>query len=147
MKTLTETLKDDVRREAVVRDGAHMIDEEVRKRGGLSGMALRTGYKTVKKLKPGIIEQALTSLLPDFAPAVDPFFLEGRATGDVAGHFRSNGSAIADALLAVTDQRAARAKNRVIKKAYQSLRGQAKGHVVESLPRLAELIERHVPEA
>lgn len=146
MKTLGETLQDEVRCDAVVRDSARMIDEEVRKRGGISGIALRTGYKTVLKLKPGIIESALRSLLPDFAPAVDPFFLAGRASGDVAGHFRANASPIADAMLAVTDARAERAQNRVIKKAYQSLRGQAKGHVMDSLPRLAELIERHVPE-
>ncbi|TNE84114.1 MAG: hypothetical protein EP330_30840 [Deltaproteobacteria bacterium] len=145
MSTLTETLQDERRKDAVIRDGAQMIDEEVARRSGLSGMALRTGYKTVKKLKPGMIEAALRSLLPEFAPAVDPHFLKARESGNVDAYFRSNAGPIADALLGVTDARAERAQNRVMKKVYTSLRGQAKGHVMESLPRLAELIERHVP--
>lgn len=144
MATLTETLKDPARKSAIVVDGARMVDEEVGKRRGLSGMALRTGYKTIKRLKPGIIESALNSLIPEFAPAVDPHYAKGVESGNVDTYFAGHASDIADALLGVTDARAERAENRVMKKVYSSLRGQAKTHVVESLPRLAELIQRHV---
>jgi hypothetical protein len=46
--------------------------------------------------------------------------------------------------LAVTDRKGAKAKNRVIKKAYDALRTQAKRHTMEAMPRLAELIAKHV---
>ncbi|MCO4743920.1 MAG: hypothetical protein KC912_03970 [Proteobacteria bacterium] len=144
MATLTETLQDATRKAAIVTDGARMVDEEVASRGGMKGMALRAGYKTVKRLKPGIIEAALNSLIPEFAPAVDPFYAKGVESGNVDAYFKSHSSAIADALLGVTDARAQRAENRVMKKVYRSLRGQAKTNVEQSLPRLAELIQRHV---
>ena len=144
METLSDVLKDPVRTRLVVADGARMIEEEVNGKGGLSGMALRAGYKTVKAIKPGIIEEALGHLLPDFAPAVDPYFVKAHATGDVRGYFDRNSNEIADALLSVTDRKGERAKNRVIKKAYDALRPQAKKHTAEAMPRLAQLIQKHV---
>ena len=52
--------------------------------------------------------------------------------------------ALADALRAITDAKAARADNRVMKRVYSSLRGQAKVHTAAAMPRVAGLIERHV---
>lgn len=144
METLVEVLKDPVRTRAVVADGARMIDAEVASRGGLSGMALKAGYKTVKALKPGIIEEALGMLLPEFAPALDPHFAKGVASGDVRAYFTAHADAIADALLAVTDGRRQRSKNAVIRRAYDGLRPQAKKHTSEAMPRVAELVKRHV---
>lgn len=144
METLADVLKDPVRGKLVVEDGARLVEDEVRSKGGLSGMALKAGYKTVKAIRPGIIEEALGHLLPDFAPAVDPFYVKAREAGDVRGYFVRNADSIADALLSVTDRKGERAKNKVIKKAYDTLRPQAKKHTVEAVPRLAELILKHV---
>ena len=146
MSTLVETLNDPIAMRAVISDSANLVESEVAKRGGLSGMALKAGYKTVKAIKPGIIHDALRSLLPEFAPAIDPHFATARESGDVQAYFRRESGPIADALLGVTDARAERAKNRVMKKVYGKLRGQARGQVEQSLPGLADLIERHVPE-
>lgn len=144
METLVEVLKDPGRVDAVVADGVKLIEEEVASKGGLTGMALKAGYKTVKALKPGIIGEALKHLLPDFAPAVDPHYATARASGDVRGYFTRNAERIADSLLAVTDAKSARAKNMVIKRAYDGLRGQAKKHTADAMPRLADLVSKHV---
>ena len=144
--TLVEALEDPVRKRAIIRDGARMVDEEVAAKRGLRAMALKTGYKTVKRLKPGMIEAALDMLIPEFAPAVDPYYAKAVEEGDVDAYFRAHAGEIADAMLGVTDRRAERAKNRVMKKVYTTLRPQARDHVVESLPRLAELIRSHVGE-
>ncbi len=144
METLQEVLRDPSRVEGVVADGVQMIEDEVGSKGGLSGMALKAGYKTVKALKPGIIAEALRHLLPDFAPAVDPHYAAARTTGDVRGYFTKNAERIADSLLAVTDAKGARAKNKVIKKAYDGLRSQAKRHTADAMPRLADLVSKHV---
>jgi hypothetical protein len=50
---------------------------------------------------------------------------------------------VADALLGITDRRAQRAKNQLVKGTYEKLRGQAKKHVETAVPRLGELFERH----
>jgi hypothetical protein len=144
VETLVDVLKDPTRVDAVVADGVKLIEEEVGSKGGLTGMALKAGYKTVKALKPGIIADALKHLLPDFAPAVDPHYATARAAGDVRGYFTRNADRIADSLLAVTDAKGARAKNAVIKRAYDGLRPQAKKHTAEAMPRLADLVSKHV---
>jgi hypothetical protein len=142
--TLAEVLSDPLKKRAVVADGALLIGREVGSKGGLSGLALKAGYKTVKRLKPGIIEEALDQLLPEFAPAIDPLYAKAVNEGDVVAYFRRNGSAVAEALLSVTDGKAKRANNRVMIKVYKKLRGQASGHVAAAAPGLASLIQRHV---
>jgi hypothetical protein len=142
--TLVEVLRDDVRRRAVIHDGALLIDAEVASRSGLSGLALKAGYKAVKAMRPGIIEHALAALLPEFAPALDPFYERGRAEGDVDAYFRTHAQAIASALLAVTDRRAERGDNGALKRIYATLRSSAHREVAASVPRLGGLIRKHV---
>jgi hypothetical protein len=141
--TLVEILQDESRRRAVARDGAVIVDEEVARKRGLRAAALKTGYKTVKKLKPGMIEEAMASLLPRFAPQIDPHWEKAVATGDPHRYFRDRADAIAEDLLSVTDAAAERARNRVMLRVYKTLRPTAKQYTAESVPRLPELIEKH----
>jgi len=142
--SLVEVLRDPARRRAVVADGVRLIEEEVASKRGFSGAALKAGYKTVQRLKPGVVAHALEKLLPEFAPRVDPYYVEARAHGDVRAYFASRASEIADALLSVTDEKARSAKNPVMLKVYDSLRGQAHAHTAAAVPRLADLILKHV---
>jgi hypothetical protein len=142
--TLVETLEDPVKAAAVTVDGAAMIERQVGSKRGIRGMALKAGYKVVRKIRPGIIEEVLGSLLPRFAPAIDPHHAAARASGNVHRHFMDNAEAIAESLLAVTDARAKVATNRIMVKAYTSLRSHAKGHVIAAMPDLARLITDHV---
>ena len=142
--TLVEVLQDPTKKAAVIRDGVALIESEVSRKRGVSGLALKAGYKTVKALKPGIIPHMLGKLLPDFAPVVDPFYAKARETGNVGAYFRSNTRSIAEALLGVTDEKAKSAENRVMLKVYGRLRSQARGHVEEAVPGLARLVQTHV---
>jgi hypothetical protein len=142
--TLVEVLRDENRKRAVIADGVRLVESEVRARSGLSGMAVRTGYKALTAVRPGVVEAALTALLPEFAPVLDPFYAAGRAAGSVRDYFGSHAEPIADALLAVTDRRAATASHQGVKRAYQGLRGLARREVAQSVPGLARLIEKHV---
>ena len=145
MGTLTETLQDPARLRAVVADGVELIDAEVRRKGGVSGLALKAGYKTVLAVKPGIVPEALSRLLPQFAPRIDPHYAKAKESGDVRGYFVAHGGEIAESMLAVTDERAARSSHKTLKRAYDGLRGMAKGHVVDAMPALAQLVDKHVP--
>ena len=57
--------------------------------------------------------------------------------------FSRNDTAIANALLKVTDDRATASTQRVLKGAYSKLRGQAVIHISAAMPRLADLVARH----
>lgn len=143
-RSLVDVLADDTLRRQVSRDGAVIVDDEVASRTGLRAAALKAGYRSVKALKPGIIESSLYALLPGFAPAIDPHWERAVASGDAHRYFRDNAAEVAASLLDVTDAHAERARNRVMVRVYRALRGQALAQTTRSVPRLPELIESYV---
>jgi hypothetical protein len=144
MSELEEILTDDARRETIVQDSLTIVEQEVASKGGLSGMALKAGYKAVKGLKPGFLGNVVRDLLPEFARALEPLYQEARAGGGAVGsHLTSNASRVADALLSITDGKAERSTNNLVKGTYKKLRGTAKTHVEAAVPRLAGLIDKH----
>jgi hypothetical protein len=46
-------------------------------------------------------------------------------------------------MLAVTDEKVERAKSGLVKSTYKMLRGSAKKHVEEAVPRLGGLLQKH----
>lgn len=144
--TLKASLLDADRRGAVVQDLQAFIDQEVAAKGGLSGGVIKTGYAAVKKVKPGIIEHAVNSLLEEFVAALEPYWA-GYQTQPTAGGFGAYLAArpqeVSQALLAVTDRRAERSSRGSVTSVYNRLRPKGQDNVVEALPRLGALVERH----
>src|SRR5688500_473926 len=127
MSTLSEILLKPEKRPAVVDDSCRVIDEEVAGKGGFSGIAIKTAYAVVKKVKPGFVRDAVDHMLDDFVKRLEPFHAQAQAQSTPTGSYLSGRPGeVADALLAITDERAARAKNEAVKKAYQGLRPSAK---------------------
>ena len=58
-------------------------------------------------------------------------------------HFSANAGRAADAMLSITDQKAERSTNGVVKKAYSTLRGTAKSNVEAAIPALARLVVKY----
>lgn len=144
MSKLADVLNSPEKKDQVVRDCLGIIDAEVAEKSGLSGMAIKAGFKAVKGVKPGFIEKVVHDLLPEFANAVDPIFQESVERAQPASaHFEANKGRVADSLLAITDGKAERSKNALVKKTYGRLRGTAKDHVQAAVPRLGRLIENH----
>lgn len=144
MPSLTEVLTSETKKAQVIEDCLGLIDSEVEDKGGLSGMALKAGYSAVKSIRPGFIKQVVHDLLPEFAKAVEPVYDEAKAAGKPVGsHFAGNTSRVADALLAITDEKSRRTKSGVVKATYDRLRGTAKKNVEAAVPRLGNLIEKH----
>ncbi|OLT40711.1 hypothetical protein BJF85_05475 [Saccharomonospora sp. CUA-673] len=143
--TLKEALLDSTKRPDVVTDLTELIDAEVGDKSGVSGTVIKTGYGAVKKIKPGIIGSAVDSLLDDFVAALEPIFADFKANGggDFGAYLPSRGDEAADALLSVTDSRAEKSSRDSIKKVYEKLRPKGKENVVEALPRLGALIQKH----
>jgi len=146
MPTLVEALTSESRKGAVIDDCVSLIDAEVQAKGGLTGLAIKAGYKTVQGIKPGFVRQVVTDLLPEFAQALDPLYLEAKTAGrGVREFFQANAPRVADALLGITDEKAKRSKSGMVKGTYEKLRSSAKKNVEVSVPRLSAMIEKHAP--
>jgi hypothetical protein len=142
---LKTALLDDARRPAVIADLTALVDAEVAARGGVSGAVVKTGYATVKKIKPGFVPHAVGSLLPGFVDALEPLWAEHRSVGggDFGAFLAARPDRSADALLGVTDARAKASSRESLKKVYDKLRPNAKKNVIEALPRLGKVIDKH----
>jgi len=145
MPTLTDILGAGPKRSAVVDDACHVLDDEVKDKSGFAGIAIKAAYGVVKGISPGFVREVVDGLLDDFLKSLDPLYQEAVAKGARPGaHVQANAGRVADALLSITDGRAARAQRPVIKSAYEKLRPSAKKQVESAAPRLGALLERHL---
>ena len=147
--TLTSRLLGDKsKRPRLLTDCERLIEDEVDSKGGLSGLAIKASYKVVRAIKPGFIREALDHLLDDFVKRLEPFWAEHKASGADVKSFADTlvrkKSEVADALLGITDDRAKRANNQVVKGAYEKLRPQGKKHVEEAMPRVGRTLSLHL---
>ncbi len=145
MATLPEKLLAPAVRPVVIADCAGLVDAEVADKGGIGGLAIKAGYAVVKAVKPGIIPEVIDGLLPEFAGKLDPIW-QGWAAGGgepLAPYFEKRAAEVAEALLAITDERAARTKNATLRKAYEKLRPAGRKNVEQAVPRLAQILEKH----
>jgi len=146
MPNLVDALTSESNKGAVADDCVALIDAEVSDKGGLTGLAIKAGYKAVQGVKPGFVRQAVSDLLPEFARALDPIYQDAKASGrPVRDYFNANAPRVADALLGITDEKAKRAKSAMVKGTYEKLRGTAKKNVEAAVPRLAVMVEKHAP--
>lgn len=150
MGILFDTLTTDPEKRAqVVRDAEKVLDAEVSDKSGLSGMAVKGTFKVVKNLQPNFVPRAIDDLLEDFVKQLEPFWADWRSEDDdrsCKAYFVAKGDAVADALLSITDGRAANTRHKPLKKAYEKLRPKGKEHVVAAMPRVGALIERHTED-
>jgi len=141
---LKDTLLVPGRRGAVIDDCVALVDEQVASKSGISGLAIKGAYAVVKAVKPGFIKEVVDRLIDPFVDRLEPFHAAAVAKGgDVIGYFGQHQGEIADALLGVTDEKAQRAQQPVVKKTYDKLRPTAKKHVEAAVPGVARIVARH----
>jgi hypothetical protein len=146
MATLREIVATEDKRRAVIEDASRVLDAEVDSKSGFSGIAVKAAYKVVKGISPSFIKYVINDLLDEFLDALDPIYQEAlQQKISPRAHLVANPNRVAELLLGVTDARAVKAKNMLIKKTYDKLRSAAKGHVMAAIPRLGQLVETHVP--
>lgn len=146
MKNIKDIVLAGDKRPAVLEDCSRLIDEEVASKGGLSGVGIKLAYKTVKALKPTMIRDSVDFLLDDFLDRLQPFyetFQNQKLAGGIEQFVVSNASPIAEALLGITDARAAKSKNNIVKGAYGKLRPEGKKQVEAAMPRIGRMLAKH----
>ena len=143
---LSEYLAAPDERPAVVADACALIDRQVARTSGVSGLAIRSAYRVVSGVRPGMVATAVDDLLVPFAEQLDPFYQEHVSTGiPLSEILVVQRTSMADALLSITDDRADRTSNRTVRRAYHRVRGSARQHVEAAAPGIAELVSAHAP--
>ncbi len=133
-------------RPAVVADAGTLIDQEVARTAGLSGMAVRSAYRLLTGIRPGMVPHAVDGLLDPFADELDRFYQEHLTTGKpLVDILSAQRTSMAEALLSITDDRAERTSQVALRRAYQRVRGTARGYVEAAAPGIAALIDAHTP--
>lgn len=145
IKSLKTALQE-ARRDKVVDDVVALIDSEVQSKSGLSGLAIKGGYKAVKALKNGkMIRLAADGLLDAFTDAIEPLHQRFRDEGgdSFVPFLERNATEATNALLAITDKRAERSDHRILKSTYLKLRPQGEVHVKQALPGVGRLADKY----
>lgn len=141
---LNDILNDDRTRTSIIEEVCQLIDDEVTKQRGLSGVAVKAGYKVVQSIRPGFVRNVVQSLLPEFTAALEPIREQAVAQGkSVSDYFTVHTEQVAEALLAVTDGRASSSQHSSVKGAYNKLRGSARKNVERAVPGLGRIIDKY----
>jgi len=144
MPTLTDMLLVPGNRPKVIADCVQLINEEVDSKGGFTGLAVKGAYAVVKAINPRFVTEAVDHMLDDFVKRLEPFWADAQAKNEPIGPLmNARAPQVADALLAISDERAARSTNPTLKKAYEKLRPTGKKHVEQAVPRVGRLIQKY----
>jgi hypothetical protein len=148
MPTLNDILLVPGTRPKLIADCGKLIEEEVDSKGGLTGLLVKGSFAVVKAVKPGFVSEAVDHMLDDFVKRLEPFWADAQAKNEPVGALmNARAPEVADALLAISDERAARAQNQTLKKAYEKLRPTGKKHVEAAVPRIGRLIAKYASAA
>lgn len=143
--TLQEILLAPDTQPQVTTDCYTLLEQELSDKSGVSGTAVKLAYKTVNTFMPGHVRFMVGALIPDMVVKLDPFWAEFRTSGgsEFGDYLAKRGDEVAEALLTVTDARAAASGRPAVIKAYRSVRGSAVKHVQAALPRVGDLVMKH----
>lgn len=145
--TLADKLLNSPRRADLERDCVALVEAEVDKKSGISGFAIKAGFKVVKNVKPGFIEGVVSSLLPDWVAKLEEHYgrwVAAGSSGSFGGFVAKDASGVAEKLLEVTDTKAKKVDNPGVGKAYSTLRPSAKEHVAAAVPGLGRVVDKYL---
>ena len=142
MPTLVEQLGKEPQRPAVIKDCVELIDAQVKQKGFI----IKGAYSTITAIKKGFVTETVDAMLDEWLTQIQPHYEKWEATkpSSLTDFMIARGDDIAEDLLKVTDRRAEKTSHTTAKKMYGKMRDGAKRNVVEAIPDLAKMIEKHV---
>jgi hypothetical protein len=143
--TLQEILLAPETRPKVIADCNTLIEQRVADMSGISGTAVKLAYKTANAFAAGHIKHMVDTLLPNMANQLQPYWADFNTSGgsEFGDYLAKRGPEVSEALLSVTDARAAASKRPVIYRAYNTVRGGAAKHVQAALPDVGDLVMKY----
>lgn len=146
MSSLVERIGKEPLRAQVVTDCVELIDKNVKEKGFI----IKSAYATIKTIKKTFVPEVVNTLLDDWLGKLQPHYDAWSAapqSSTFPEYVIARSDAVAEDLLSVTDERAARTSHTTAKKMYGRMRDSAKKNVVDAIPDLARLIEKHLAAA
>jgi len=142
MSTLVEQIGQPNKRPAVINDCVELIDNQVKQKGFI----MKSAYATIKAIKKGFVAETVDSLLDDWLGKLQPHYDKWATAkqSSFSDYLIARQDDVAEDLLSVTDERAQKSSHGTAKKMYGKMRDGAKRNVVEAIPDLARLIEKHI---
>ena len=142
MSNLVETLGKEPLRQGVIADCVDLIDAQVKQKG----FVVKSAYAMIKGIKKRFVPEVVDSLLDDWLSKIQPHFDKWEATkaSSLTDFMVSRSDDVAEDLLSVTDERAEKTSHTTAKKMYKRMRPGAKKDVIEGIPSLAKMIEKHL---
>jgi hypothetical protein len=139
---LVDTLGKDPHRPQVVEECVGLIDAQVKQKGFL----IKGAYSTIKTIKKKFVPEVVDALLDDWLGKIQPHYDKWETTkpSTFSDYIIARSDDVAEDLLTVTDERAAKTSHTTAKKMYLRMRDSAKRNVVEAIPELAKLLEKHL---
>ncbi len=143
--TLHEILLAPENKPHVIADCNGLIEREVAEKSGMSGTAVKLAYKTASTFAPGHIRHIIDTLLPKMTEQLQPFWADFTTSGgsEFGDYLSKRGPEVSEAMLSVTDARAAASNRPVIYRAYNTVRGGAAKHVQAALPAVGDLVLKY----
>ena len=142
MSSLVEALGTPPKRETVVSACVELIDAQVKQKG----FVIKSAYATIKAIKKKFVPEVVDALLDDWLNKLQPHYdkwVASKAT-TLPDFLVARSDDVAEDLLSVTDERAEKTTHTTAKKMYSKMRDGAKRNVVEAIPDLAKLVEKHL---
>jgi hypothetical protein len=145
MVSLVETLGKDPVRPHVIDDCVELIDAQVKQKG----IVIKGAYATIKAIKKRFVPEVVDTMLDEWLGKLQPHYdrWSSSKTSSFSDYVVARGDDVAEDLLSVTDARAARTSHTTAQKMYGRMRDGAKKNVIESIPALARMIEKHLSAA
>ncbi len=142
MSSLVEKLARDPVRPQMINDCVDLIDGQVKQKG----FVIKSAYATIKAIKKRFVPEVVDSMLDEWLEKIQPHYDKWSVAkaSSFTDYVVARGDDVAEDLLAVTDGRAERSSHTTAKKMYGRMRDGAKKNVIEAIPALAQMIERHL---
>lgn len=143
MPSLVDNLAKEPNRQLVISDCVDLIEDQVKQKGFI----IKSAYATIKALKKRFVPEVVDSMLDEWLGKLQPHYdawSANKSSATFSDYVVARGDTVAEDLLSVTDARAERSSHTTAKKMYGKMRDGAKKNVIEAIPSLAKMIEKHV---
>jgi hypothetical protein len=142
MANLVDQLGKEPRRPLVISDCVELIDAQVKQKG----FVIKGAYATIKAIKKRFVPEVVDSMLDEWLGKLQPHYDKWSATkaSTLADFLVARSDDVAEDLLSVTDSRADKTSHTTAKKMYLKMRDGAKRNVIDSIPELARMLEKHL---
>ena len=142
MSTLAEQIGQPPNRQSLIDDCVGLIDVQVKQKGFM----INTAYATIKAIKKRFVPEVVDALLDDWLGKLQPHYDKWAATKvpSLTDFLVARSDDVAEDLLSVTDARAEKTTHTTAKKMYLKMRDGAKRNVIDAIPELAKMLEKHL---